>query len=140
VGPRASMCTQDRRALECNFGFCKRQLSERQKCHKINHIRLCSGNNHHYSLIFTTPLFYILAPTCFGSSLPSVVVSVVFPSCMHSAGKHNRSNHDTLAHRPRNHTLCDLPPIRFVLQSNSEGSKKLPDNGTLLPKHVGASI
>jgi hypothetical protein len=24
-----------------------------------------------YALIFTTPLFYILAPTCFGSSLPS---------------------------------------------------------------------
>jgi hypothetical protein len=30
-----------------------------------------SGNTQHYALIFTTPLFYILAPTCFGSSLPS---------------------------------------------------------------------
>jgi hypothetical protein len=30
-----------------------------------------SRNNQHYTLIFTTPLFYILAPTCFGSSLPS---------------------------------------------------------------------
>jgi hypothetical protein len=28
-------------------------------------------NNQHYALICTTPLFYILAPTCFGSSLPS---------------------------------------------------------------------
>jgi hypothetical protein len=30
-----------------------------------------SRNNQHYTLICTTPLFYILAPTCFGSSLPS---------------------------------------------------------------------
>jgi hypothetical protein len=30
-----------------------------------------SRNNQHYALIFTTPLFYILAPTCFSSSLPS---------------------------------------------------------------------
>jgi hypothetical protein len=35
---------------------------------------------------------------------------------MHSAGKHNRRNHDTPAHRPRNHTLYDIPPIRFVFQ------------------------
>jgi hypothetical protein len=31
----------------------------------------CSRNNQHYALICTTPLFYILAHTCFGSSLPS---------------------------------------------------------------------
>jgi hypothetical protein len=30
-----------------------------------------SRNNQQYSLICTTPLFFILAPTCFGSSLPS---------------------------------------------------------------------
>jgi hypothetical protein len=30
-----------------------------------------SRNNQHYALICTTPLFYILAPTCFGSSLTS---------------------------------------------------------------------
>jgi hypothetical protein len=30
-----------------------------------------SRNNQQYALILTTPLFYILAPTCFGSSLPS---------------------------------------------------------------------
>jgi hypothetical protein len=30
-----------------------------------------SRNNQHYALICTTPLFYTLAPTCFGSSLPS---------------------------------------------------------------------
>jgi hypothetical protein len=28
-------------------------------------------NNQHYALICTIPLFYILAPTSFGSSLPS---------------------------------------------------------------------
>jgi hypothetical protein len=28
-------------------------------------------NNQHYALNCTTPLFYILAPTCFGTSLPS---------------------------------------------------------------------
>jgi hypothetical protein len=30
-----------------------------------------SRNNQHFALICTIPLFYILAPTCFGSSLPS---------------------------------------------------------------------
>jgi hypothetical protein len=30
-----------------------------------------SRNNEHYALICTSPLFNILAPTCFGSSLPS---------------------------------------------------------------------
>jgi hypothetical protein len=28
-------------------------------------------NNQHYALLCTTSLFYILAPTCFSSSLPS---------------------------------------------------------------------
>jgi hypothetical protein len=53
--------------------------------------------NQHYALICTTPLFYILAPTFFDSSLPSsgsfldpsellvcwsvLVLSVVLPSC-----------------------------------------------------------
>jgi hypothetical protein len=35
---------------------------------------------------------------------------------MHSIGRHNTQNHDTPAHRPRNHTLYDIPPIRFVFQ------------------------
>jgi hypothetical protein len=30
-----------------------------------------SRNNQHYTLICSTPLFYILAPTCFGTSLTS---------------------------------------------------------------------
>jgi hypothetical protein len=30
-----------------------------------------SRNNQHYALNFTTPLFHVLPPTCFDSSLPS---------------------------------------------------------------------
>jgi hypothetical protein len=36
----------------------------------LPYIIRCSSNNQHYALICTTSLFYILAPTCFGSSLP----------------------------------------------------------------------
>jgi hypothetical protein len=32
---------------------------------------LCDTNNQQYALICTIPLFYTLALTCFGSSLPS---------------------------------------------------------------------
>jgi hypothetical protein len=44
--------------------------------HKIHHsivsnMKLHSRNNQHFALNCTTPLLYILAPTCFGSSLPS---------------------------------------------------------------------
>jgi hypothetical protein len=35
---------------------------------------------------------------------------------MHSAGKHNKRNHYTPAHRARKHTLYDIPPIRSVFQ------------------------
>jgi hypothetical protein len=44
--------------------------------------------------------------------------------------------HDTPSHRPHNHTLYDIPPIRFVFQV----TQKLPDDDRLLQKHVGASI
>jgi hypothetical protein len=37
--------------------------------------------------------------------------NTIFP-----AGKHNRRNHDTPAHRSRSNTLYDIPPIRFVFQ------------------------
>jgi hypothetical protein len=50
------------------------------------------------------------------------------------AGKHNRRHHNNPAHRPRNHTLYDIP-----ISHNPEGSNKLPDDGRLLPKHVVAS-
>jgi hypothetical protein len=83
-----------------------------------------------YALIFTAPLFYVLAPTCFGSSLPSSE-SFLFPSelpeiqivwvvyhimCGYVACVPERRSHDTPAHRSRNHTLYDIPPIRFVFQ------------------------
>jgi hypothetical protein len=42
-------------------------------------VRISIRNNQHYALICTTPLFYILAPTCFGSSLPSSG-SFLYPS------------------------------------------------------------
>jgi hypothetical protein len=82
----------------------------------------------------TTYLFYVLDPTCFGSSLPSsesfldpselleiqiewVVYHIIcgyvtcVPECRGSV-----RDHDTPAHRPRNYTLYDIPPIRFVFQ------------------------
>jgi hypothetical protein len=31
----------------------------------------CITNDQHFALIFTTTLFHVLAPTCFGSRLPS---------------------------------------------------------------------
>jgi hypothetical protein len=37
-------------------------------------------------------------------------------------------------------TLYDIPPVLFCISSNSHGSKKLPDDGRLLLKHVGACI
>jgi hypothetical protein len=38
---------------------------------QIKYLIASSRNNQHYALICTTPLFYILTPTCFDSSLPS---------------------------------------------------------------------
>jgi hypothetical protein len=74
----------------------------------------CSRNNEHYALICTTSLFYILAPTCFGSSLPS-----------------SGSFLDT----------SELLEIQIeCTSSNSEGSKKIPDDSRLLTKHLGANI
>jgi hypothetical protein len=42
---------------------------------------------------------------------------------------------------PRNHTLTlyDIPSILFVFHVTQK-DKKLPEDGRLLPKHVGASI
>jgi hypothetical protein len=80
-------------------------------------------------MVCTTSLFYILAPIGFGSGLPSsgsyldpselpelqiewVVYHIMcgyvacVPDCRGSLW-----NNDNLAHRPRNHTLYDIPPI-----------------------------
>jgi hypothetical protein len=89
-----------------------------------------SRNDQQYAQICTTALLYIYiyisAPTCFGSSLPSsgsfwirlsymkIQIGLVLYHIMlvkwhmPSAGKHNRRNHNTLAHRPLNqhYTSC----------------------------------
>jgi hypothetical protein len=86
-----------------------------------------SRNNQHNAHICTTALFYMLAATCFGSSLPSSgsfqdpsellentdrygglsYNLAKWPVCQSvvrdSAGKHNRLNHDTPTNRPLNH-------------------------------------
>jgi hypothetical protein len=86
---------------------------------------ISSRNNQHYALNCTTPLFYILALTCFGSSLPSLgsfldpsesfkiqiewVVRVYHIVCGYVACvpecHGSFRNHDTPAHRQRNQTL-----------------------------------
>jgi hypothetical protein len=71
-------------------------------------------NNQHYALICTKHLFYILAPKCFCSSLPSSGIFLDPTELLEV------------------HSIC--------ISSNSEVSKKLPDDGRLLPKHVGASM
>jgi hypothetical protein len=53
--------------------------------HLKHAVQVYSRNNQHYALICTTPLFYILAPTCFGSRLPSSV-SFLDPSELQTDG------------------------------------------------------
>jgi hypothetical protein len=77
-----------------------------------------SRNNQQYALICTTPLFYILAPTYFGSSLPSSG-SFLDPSEL---------------------LEIQIEWVEYHISSNSGGSKKLPDDSRLLPENVGASI
>src|SRR5215475_13298792 len=95
-----------------------------------------SRNNQHYALLCTTSLFYILASTCFGSSLsssgsfldPSELLEIQIESVvyhimcgyvhMHSAGKHNRRNHDNPAHRPRS-AYCWLLLLRLIIHGTN---------------------
>jgi hypothetical protein len=74
-----------------------------------------SRNNQRYSLICTTPLLYTLAPTCFGCSLKSSG-SFLDASELLEIQIEWVVYHDTPAHRPRNHKLYNIPPIRFVFQ------------------------
>jgi hypothetical protein len=98
-----------------------------------------SRNNQRYALIGTNPLFYILAPTRFSSSLPSsgsfidiselleiqIEWMVYHIMCGYVACVLDCRGTDgtttiqhTPAHRPCNHTLrvYDIPPIRFVFK------------------------
>jgi hypothetical protein len=93
-----------------------------------------SRNNQYCALICTTPLFCILAPTCFGSSLPSswsfldpsellkikieqVVYHIMcgYVACVRECSQLSWEAQQT-AHRPRNHTLYDIPPVQSVFQ------------------------
>jgi hypothetical protein len=65
----------------------------------------------------TTPLFYILAPTCFGISLPSSG-SLLDPTELLEIQirwvvYHNVLLRD-LCHRSRNHTLYDIPVLQVT--------------------------
>jgi hypothetical protein len=78
----------------------------------------CSRNNQHYALNCTSPLFYILAPICFGSSLPSsgsfLDPSELLEIQIEWVGYHLICGYvacvldGSLAHRSRNHTLYDI--------------------------------
>jgi hypothetical protein len=64
--PQFSMCV-------CNFRY-GAKFGETDKPHCLCSCRALLDvveNNQHYARIFTTALFHILAPTCFGNSLPS---------------------------------------------------------------------
>jgi hypothetical protein len=51
-------------------------------------------------------------------------------ACMHSDGGHNRRKHDSSPDTTK--PICNFMYLRRI--------QKLPDDGRLLPKHVGASI
>jgi hypothetical protein len=80
-----------------------------------------------YSTDCTTPYFYILAPTCFGSSLPS-------------SGSFLDPSELLEIQIEWVHIMCGYMACVLECCGNSEGSKKLPDGGRLLQKHLGASM
>jgi hypothetical protein len=114
-----------------------------------------SRYNQHYALNCTTPVFNILAPTCFGSSLPSsgsfldpselldfrsnrwYIIQFMFmwPVCRNFV-----VGTTTLRHTDHINIHYMIYHLFDLKSGNSDGSKKLPDDGRLLPKHVGASI
>jgi hypothetical protein len=89
-----------------------------------------SRNNQRYALICTTPLFYVLAPICYSSSLtssgsfldPSELLEIQIEwvvyriMCCYTTYSICISSNSEGSHRSRNHTLCDIPPIQFVFQ------------------------
>jgi hypothetical protein len=87
--------------------------------------------NQHCALICTTLLFYILPPTCFGSSLPSSGSLLDLPELLEiqmswvvyfiMCGYVTCVPECSPALRSRNHTLNGIPPIRFVFQITWEG-------------------
>jgi hypothetical protein len=90
-----------------------------------------SGNNQQYALIFTTPLFYILAPTCFGSSLSSSE-SFLDPSELLEI------QNEWVVYQ----ILCGYVACMPVCRGSACGTttNRLPDDDRLLPKHIGAGL
>jgi hypothetical protein len=87
-----------------------------------------SRNNQLYALICTTPLFYVLASTCFGSSLPSSGIFLDPSEIL-----------EIQLEWVVYHIMCGY--VACVPECcGSVGTTTLPDDGRLLPKHVGASI
>jgi hypothetical protein len=85
-----------------------------------------SRNDQLYALICTTPVFYILAPTCLSTSLsPS--------GSFLDHSKLLKVHIGWVVY----HIMCGYV---IYISSNSEGSKELPDDDRLLLKHVRASI
>jgi hypothetical protein len=74
-----------------------------------------SRNNQQYALIYTTHLFYILASTCFSSSLPSSG-SFLDPSELLEIEIDWVDIIQCVVTWLRSHTLYDTPPILFVFQ------------------------
>jgi hypothetical protein len=101
----------------------------RYKHGNINYVKRIRKDQQ-YVLICTTPLLYALAATCFGSSLPSSGSFLKPPELL-------EIQIEWVVH----HIMCGYVTTRYMIciSSNLGGSKKLPDDGTLLPKHVGAN-
>jgi hypothetical protein len=71
-----------------------------------------SRNNH--TMHWIVPLFYSIYWLLHVSAVVCHHQGVCGSICC--AFQHNRQNHNTPAHRPHNHTLYDIPPIRSVFQ------------------------
>jgi hypothetical protein len=99
-----------------------------------------------YAVIWTTALFYVLAPTCFGGSLPSsgsfldspeileiqIKLVVYHIMCDYVTCVPDCRDFTAIWHTGHVITHYDIPTIWFVFQV-------IQDDGRLLPKHVGAN-
>jgi hypothetical protein len=91
----------------------------------LHNFQLCSRNNQHYALNCTTSSFNILAPTCFGSSLPSSGSFRIRLSYM------KRQIDFVVYYIMYGYVVC----VRVCWCSNTR-----PSCANLRPKRVGASI
>jgi hypothetical protein len=73
-----------------------------------------------YALLCTISVFYILVPTCFGSSLSSSGCFLDTPELLEIQMEWVVYHIVCGYVRSQNHTLYDIPPIRFVYQVTQE--------------------